>query len=140
MLYYLYLLKPLFSPFNVFQYITFRSASAFLTALFVSLATGPGIIRWLRTKKAQRIRADTPAAHKAKSGTPAMGGLIIYLAMLFSCLLWARLTDRFVLLLLTTSTVLWMLGYADDYLKASEKRKDGLTPAVKMGIQLALAI
>jgi len=140
MLYYLYLLKSRFSPLNVFQYITFRAASAFLTSLFVSLATGPGVIRWLRTKKAQKIRADTPSAHQAKTGTPAMGGLIIYLAMLFSCLLWARLTDRFVLLLLVTCTALWMLGYADDYLKASEKRKDGLTPIVKMGIQLVIAI
>ncbi len=140
MLYYLYLLKPFFSPLNVFQYITFRSAAAFLTALSVSLATGPGIIRWLRSKKAQKIRADTPAAHQAKAGTPAMGGLIIYLAMLFSCLLWARMSDRFVLLFLTTCTVLWILGYADDYLKASEKRKDGITPSVKMGVQLVLAI
>src|SRR6266704_1245370 len=114
MLYRLYLLKPLFSPLNVFQYITFRSACAFLTALFLSLATGPGIIRWLRTKKAQRIRADTPTHHQAKTGTPAMGGLIIFGAMASSCLLWARLSDRFVLLFLATCTVLWLLGYADD--------------------------
>ncbi len=140
MLYYLYLLKPLFSPLNVFQYITFRSAGAFLSALFISLATGPGIIRWLKSKKNQRIRADTPAHHQAKSGTPAMGGLIIFLAMASACLLWARLSDRFVLLFLATCTVLWLLGYADDYLKASEHRKDGLSPAVKLGVQLCLAL
>jgi len=140
MLYYLYLLKPIFSPLNVFQYITFRSAGAFLTALFVSLASGPGIIRWLKSQKTQKIRMDTPAQHQAKSGTPAMGGLIIFLAMAGACLLWARLSDRFVLLYLTTCTVLWLLGYVDDSLKASETRKDGLTPPVKMGVQVILAL
>ncbi len=69
-----------------------------------------------------------------------MGGLIIFGAMITSCLLWARLSDRFVLLFLATCTVLWLLGYVDDALKASEKRKDGLSPAVKMGVQLVLAI
>jgi len=140
MLYYLYQLKPLFSPLNIFQYITFRAAGAFMTALFVSLTTGPGIIRWLKTKKAQRIRADTPAGHQSKTGTPAMGGLIIYLAMTVGYLFWARLTDRFVLLFLTTCTVLFLLGYADDYLKAKEHRKDGLSMAVKLGVQLILAL
>lgn len=139
MLYYLYLLKPLFSPLNIFQYITFRSACAFLTALFISLITGPGMIRWLRTKKGHKIREDTPVQHQTKSGTPAMGGLIIYLAMTSACLLWARLPNRFVLLFLFTSTILCLLGFVDDYLKASENRKDGLSPSVKMGVQLFLA-
>src|SRR5690349_19721795 len=98
MLYHLYLLKPLFSPLNIFQYITFRAACSFLTALFLALTLGPGIIRWLRTQKAQKIRADTPVHHQTKTGTPAMGGLIIFGAMASSCLLWARLADRFVLL------------------------------------------
>ena len=139
MLYYLYPLKRLFSPLNVFQYITFRSACAFMTALVISLLAGPGIIRWLKLKKNHKIRADTPAQHQAKSGTPAMGGLIIFLAMAGACLLWARLSDRFVLLFLATCTVLWLLGYADDYLKVSDGRKDGLSPAVKLGVQLTLA-
>ena len=81
MLYYLYHLKPLFSPLNLFQYITFRSACAFLTALFVSLTTSPATIRWLRSKKTQKIRVDTPAQHQTKSGTPSMGGLIIFWSM-----------------------------------------------------------
>src|SRR5258706_13324637 len=139
MLYYLYLLKPLFSPLNIFQYITFRAAAAFLSALFISLATGPGIIRWLRDKKGHKVRQDTPAQHQTKSGTPAMGGLIIYLAMLGSCLLWARLSNRFVLLLLVTSTVLFLLVFFDDYLKLSGDRKDGLVASVKLSVQLFLA-
>src|SRR5690348_234760 len=112
MLYYLYLLKPLFSPLNVFQYITFRAAGAFISALLISLATGPSIIEWLKAQKAHhKVREDTPAQHQAKSGTPAMGGLIIYLAMILSCLLWARMSDRFVLLFLITSTALFLLGF-----------------------------
>lgn len=140
MLYYLYQIKQLFSPLNIFQYITFRSAGAFLSALLISLLMGPPVIRFLRTKKAQKIRVDTPPQHQIKAGTPAMGGLIIFFAMIISCLLWARLDDRFVLLALVTSTVLWLIGYLDDYLKASEKRKDGLSPAIKMSGQLILAI
>ena len=140
MLYYLYLLKPLFSPLNIFQYITFRAAGAFLTALFISLISGPGIIRWLRSKIAHKVRQDTPAHHQTKSGTPAMGGVIIYLSMLGSCLLWTRMSDRFVLLFLVTSTVLFLLGFIDDYLKTSEHRKDGLVPSVKLGVQLFLAL
>src|SRR5882762_9691128 len=105
MLYYLYLLKPLFSPLNIFQYITFRAACAFLSALFISLVSGPGIIRWLRSNKGHKVRVDTPAQHQTKSGTPSMGGLIIYLAMLSASLFWARMTDRFVLLYLATCTV-----------------------------------
>ncbi len=140
MLYHLYLLKAYFSPLNLFQYITFRAGGAFLTALFLSLWTAPGIIRWLRSKKAQKIRADTPAQHQMKSGTPAMGGLIMFLAMTVSCLLWARLADRFIIVFLFTCTSLWLLGYVDDYLKATEHRKDGLTPAVKMGVQLLIGL
>ncbi len=140
MLYSLSLLKPLFSPLNLFQYITFRAGGAFLTALLISLCTAPGIILWLKSKKAQKIRADTPAQHQVKSGTPAMGGIIMFLAMASSCLLWARLSDRFVLLFLATCTILFILGFVDDALKTSEKRKDGLTPAVKMGVQVLLGL
>lgn len=138
MLYYIHELKFYFSPLNVFQYITFRAAGAFLTALAASLWTAPPIIRWLRAKKNKGIRPDTPPQHQTKSGTPNMGGIIIYLAMMVACLLWARLDDRFVLLFLSTCTVLWFVGYLDDYLKTLEKRKDGLSASVKMAVQLVL--
>lgn len=140
MLYSLYSLKGLFSPLNLFQYITFRSAMAFLTALVVAWIAGPGIIRWLREKKAQGLRQDTPATHQAKVGTPAMGGLLIFLAFGASSLLWARLTDRLVLLFLAVCFVLAAIGFIDDYLKTVARRKDGLSPAVKMGAQLTLAL
>ncbi len=140
MLYYLHNLKPLFSPLNVFQYITFRSAGAFLSALGISLMVGPWVIRMLRTHgAAQTIRADGPPQHHAKSGTPTMGGLIIYVTMLIAALLWARLDDRLVILFLICATVLWLIGFMDDYLKSLNPRKKGITPAVKMTGQLVLA-
>ena len=140
MLYYLHFAKGRFSPLNVFQYITFRSAGAFLTALIISLISGPSIIRWLKAKKSHALRGDTPPQHKVKSGTPAMGGLIIFLAMIGSILLWARLEDRYVILMLIVCTGLWMLGYIDDYLKNVEHRKDGLSPSLKMGGQLLIGL
>src|SRR4051812_5604353 len=127
MLYYLHDLKAYFSPLNVFQYITFRSAGAFLTALGISLIIGPSVIRWLRAQgAAQSIRAEGPATHHAKSGTPTMGGLIIYFTMLFSSILWARLDDRLVVLFLFTSTGLWAIGFLDDYRKSLNPKKVGI--------------
>jgi len=140
MLYYLSLLKDSFSPLNLFQYITFRSAGAFLTGLFIALVLGPGLIRWLRVKKAQGLRQDTPSTHQIKSGTPAMGGLLIFLAFGISSLLWARVHDRFVLLFFAVCAFLAMVGLIDDYLKTIARRKDGLASWVKMGGQLFLAI
>ena len=87
MLYYLHSLRTLFSPLNVFQYITFRSAGAFLSALGVTFLIAPGIIRRLRGGGVvQTIRKDGPPQHHAKTGTPPMGGLIIYFALLASSL------------------------------------------------------
>ncbi len=140
MLYHLHSLRSFFSPLNVFQYITFRTAGAFLTALGISLMIAPGIIQWLKAKKAaQNIRASGPPQHHAKSGTPPMGGIIIYLSMVASTLLWARMDNRFVILMVVSSTVLWLIGFWDDYLKCFGKNKEGLTPMVKMAGQLVLA-
>lgn len=140
MLYFLYFLKHQFSPLNVFQYITLRSAGAFLTALATTFLIGPMIIRWLRAKKLQTIRPDTPAHHKAKAGTPSMGGLIIFLSLALSSILWARLDDRFVQLFLAVCTILFLIGMADDYLKGLAHRKDGLAAHVKLTGQLLLSL
>ena len=72
----LYPLADVFSPFNIFRYLTFRSIAAFLTALVLSFVIGGGLIRWLRSKQAQGqpIRSDGPATHLTKKGTPTMGG------------------------------------------------------------------
>ena len=140
MLYHFYHLKALFSPLNVFQYITFRAAGAFLSALGISLVISPWVIRHLRSRgAAQSIRADGPSTHHSKSGTPTMGGMIIYFTMLAAALLWARLDNRFVILFLACATGLWLIGFLDDYMKSLNPRKVGLTANVKMAGQLILA-
>src|SRR6266480_4932714 len=140
MLYFLHAFHSYFSPLNVFQYITFRSAGSFLTALGMSLLVGPAVIRRLSARgAAQTIRADGPPQHHAKTGTPTMGGLIIYFTMLVSAVLWARLDNRFVNLFLIVATGLWLIGFVDDYLKSLNPRKQGLSPSLKMTGQLVLA-
>src|SRR5262249_9549462 len=112
----------------------------FLTALVITFICAPPIIAWLRRMKGHTIRKDTPTQHQTKAGTPAMGGLIIFLAIMGSCALWAKLSDRFILLFLTTCSMLWLLGFLDDFLKIQQHRRDGLAPSVKMMGQMMLAL
>src|SRR5207237_3514375 len=96
--------------------------------------------RWVRGGgAAQSSRADGPPQHQAKYGTPTMGGIIIYFTMLLAALFWARLEDRFVMLFMATSTVLWIIGFFDDYYKSRHPRKKGISANVKMAGQLVLA-
>src|ERR1700722_7724328 len=99
MFYLLYPLADVFTPFNLFRYLTFRSIAAFLTALTLSFVIGSGLIRWLRSKQGQGqpIREDGPASHiVSKKGTPTMGGLVILIALVVATLMWADLTNRYV--------------------------------------------
>jgi phospho-N-acetylmuramoyl-pentapeptide-transferase len=112
MLYYLTLWRDLFFPLNLFQYITFRSGGAFLTALGVCLLLGGPLIRFLtRLKLGQSIREYGPQTHMKKAGTPTMGGLLIVGAMLFSIALWARPDNRFVWWVAGTLVYLGLLGF-----------------------------
>ena len=82
---------------NVVQYITFRTAAASLTAFVVSLVFGPVVIKWLRALQIKQVvRADGPATHSTKAGTPTMGGLLVLSAALIPTLLWADLTNQYV--------------------------------------------
>src|SRR5512147_344784 len=116
-----YWLAPLgkqFILFNLFNYIAFRAAGAGVTALVLSFMVGPSVIRRLRAHKiGQVIRAEGPASHQGKRGTPTMGGLIIILATLLPTLLWARIDNRMVVV--ATLATVWMgaIGFLDDYLK-----------------------
>ncbi|HXS09853.1 MAG TPA: phospho-N-acetylmuramoyl-pentapeptide-transferase, partial [Candidatus Krumholzibacteria bacterium] len=98
MLYHLlYPLHTEISVFNVFRYITFRSAYAMVTALLISFLLGPAFIRMLRrVQMFQVIREEGPKTHQAKQGTPTMGGLLILTAVLVPSLLWCNLTNRYV--------------------------------------------
>jgi len=133
--------------FNLFNYISFRAAGAMVTALLIAFIVGPGIIRVLRARKiGQVIRADGPATHQGKRGTPTMGGIIILIATVIPTLLWAQLTNRFVLVALLAT--LWMggIGFIDDYLKIVQGKSRGLVAKWKLvgqvsfGLVLALVL
>ncbi len=138
-----HLLVPLadqFSVFNVFRYITFRTAAATLTALFLSFLVGPAIIRALgRMRVGQPIREIGPD-HQAKEGTPTMGGLLILLSLFVSVLLWADLTNRATWIVLGLTFGYGVLGFADDYLKVRARNSDGLRARTKLFWQWLLAI
>ena len=137
MLYYLYHLHTYFSPLNVVRYITFRTAVASLSALFISLVFGPWMIRKLREfQVGQIIRQDGPASHKPKAGTPTMGGLLILTAVIVPTLLWADLANVDVWIAVCTTAAYGAIGFADDYLKIVRRSHHGLLPRYKMGLQI----
>ncbi|MDR3244690.1 MAG: phospho-N-acetylmuramoyl-pentapeptide-transferase [Elusimicrobiota bacterium] len=142
MLYYcLYGLRDVFTPFNVFQYITFRAGGAVLTSLLICMLIGGYFIRKLKELKInQMIRNDGPKSHKDKTGTPTMGGLLILFSILVSVLLWARLDNIFILLLLFGTIYLGFLGFMDDYLKLVKKNSKGLKAKTKLFWQTLLGI
>jgi len=138
MLYHLlYPLRDSFSGFNVFRYITFRSAGAVLTALIVTFILAPSMIAWLRRLKVgQHVRSDGPQTHLAKQGTPTMGGLLIVAALVSSVLLWSDLTNKYVWIVLFATLTFGAIGFWDDYLKVVKKRSTGLLAAQKFGLQI----
>lgn len=116
-----------FSAFNVFQYLTFRSICAVLTALIVSLAMGPYVIRKLQYHQIdQTIRQDGPPTHFDKVGTPTMGGLLILVAVIVSTLLWSDLSNRFVWVTLFACASFGLIGWWDDYKKLISKDPRGM--------------
>jgi len=120
MIYYLLFekLQRFFSPFRVFQYITFRAASATITALLVCLIFGPFVIRKLRSLNlGENIRSEIMDTHNHKAGTPTMGGLLILASLLFSTVLWARLDNPLVVVVALSAIWFGSLGFIDDYMK-----------------------
>ena len=137
-----YPLADVFSPFNVFRYITFRSIAAFLTALILSFLIGGGLIRWLRSKQGQGqpIRADGPATHVvSKKGTPTMGGLLILIALSVATLLWADLTNRYVWCVLGITMTFGAIGLWDDFLKVTKRNPKGVPGKVKLVLSILIA-
>lgn len=133
-------LKEYVSYFRLFQYITFRSAFAALTALILVLIFGNMVIGWLRRLKlGEEIRDLGPESHKAKAGTPTMGGVIILGAVIISIFLWGNFSNHYLVLLLAATIMLGVLGFIDDYIKTVLKRKDGVNPRGKLFFQIAIA-
>ena len=143
MLYFLLYEKlfPLVSPFRVFQYHTFRTAFASLTALFLCIVLGPWLIARLRQFQiGQYIREEGPKSHQAKSGTPTMGGVLIAIGVLVPTLLWADLSNHFVWIAVLSTTAFAAIGFADDYLKTVHHRNLGLTGRAKLGYQILTSV
>ena len=139
MLYHLLIsLYPQFSVFNVARYITFRTAAASMTALVISLVMGPWLIRRLRDFQiGQVIRQEGPESHRAKAGTPTMGGMLILAAALVPTLLWADLTNIYVWIAVVSTAAFGGIGFLDDYLKITRRSSGGLKPRYKFGLQIA---
>ncbi|MEE9218099.1 MAG: phospho-N-acetylmuramoyl-pentapeptide-transferase [Acidobacteriota bacterium] len=142
MLYHLLLpLREWIGAFNVFRYITVRTAMAFLTALLISFVLGQPLIRKLREMQiGQHIREEGPRSHLSKQGTPTMGGLLILIAVLLPTLLWTDLSNPFVWILILSMLCFGGVGFLDDYFKLTRRRSLGLTALQKVTIQGALAL
>jgi phospho-N-acetylmuramoyl-pentapeptide-transferase len=125
---------------NVTRYITFRTATASLSALALSLVLGPWMIRKLRGFQiGQVIRQEGPQSHRTKAGTPTMGGLLILTASLVPTLLWADLTNPFVWIAVLTTAGFGGIGFLDDYLKIVRRTHYGLLPRYKLALQALVA-
>ncbi|MEZ5725951.1 MAG: phospho-N-acetylmuramoyl-pentapeptide-transferase [Paracoccaceae bacterium] len=141
MLYWLYELTGGEGPFNLFRYITFRAGGAFFTALIFAFLFGKPLIEALRRtqKKGQPIRDDGPETHFVKAGTPTMGGILILSALLVGTLLWARLGNGYIWIMLMVTYGYAAIGFADDYAKVSKHNTKGVSGRVRMALGLGLA-
>jgi phospho-N-acetylmuramoyl-pentapeptide-transferase len=134
-------LEPYFGLLNVTRYITFRTAAASLTALTISLLVGPWMIRRLRDFRiGQIIRQEGPESHRAKAGTPTMGGLLILSSAIVPTLLWADLTSSYIWIAVLSTVGFGAVGFADDYLKLTRRSHHGLIPRYKLGGQIVIAV
>ncbi len=133
------------SGFNIFRYISFRSAGAAITALLFCFVVGPLFLRWLQGMQIhQVVRAGTPDSHAGKGSTPTMGGLIILAAVAGSTLLWMRLDSKYVWLALGVTLLMGAIGFLDDYLKLKQKREgkvnEGLVERYKLAGQVTIGL
>lgn len=137
MLYHLlFPLNETFIGFNVFRYITFRSICGAITAFLIMFVFGPWFIRKMQKMQiGQVVRDDGPASHLSKTGVPTMGGVLILSSILISTLLWARLDNPLVWLMLFIVIFFGFIGGLDDYRKISRKSSDGLSARGKLLLQ-----
>jgi phospho-N-acetylmuramoyl-pentapeptide-transferase len=142
MLYYLLYeqLQKYVSPFRVFRYVTFRTAFASLTALFLCIALGPWLIGKLHQFQiGQYIREEGPKSHQKKAGTPTMGGILIIISIVIPTLLWADLRYSYVWIAIASLIGFGWIGFLDDYAKVTKRRNLGLTARRKLIYQFSLA-
>ena len=133
-------LYPFFSPLRVFRYVTFRTAFAGLTALFLCLVLGPWMIRKLRQFQiGQYIREEGPRSHLKKAGTPTMGGVLIVISVIVPTLLWTNLGNPYVWMALLAMVSFGAIGFWDDYTKVRRRRNQGLTVRRKFLLECVVA-
>lgn len=126
---------------GLFNYLSFRAISAFTIALLVSIFAGKRIIRWIQKKQiGEEIRDLGLEGQMQKKGTPTMGGIIIFLAIMVPVLLFADLTNIYTILLLISSVWFFLIGFADDYIKVFRKNKEGLSAKAKLVAQSLLGL
>jgi phospho-N-acetylmuramoyl-pentapeptide-transferase len=142
MFYYLYLwFHNQVHLFNLFRYVTFRTAYASLTALFLSLSTGPWVIRKLKEFQVEQyIREEGPKSHQAKAGTPTMGGVLILLWTIIPTLMWADLSNIFLWLIMVVTLAFGAIGFWDDYQKVLRRNNLGLTARTKFFLQITVSV
>jgi len=138
---FLFPLHTVFSSFNVFRYITFRTIFASVTALLICLILGRWLIRKLQTLQIdQQIREDGPKTHHVKKGTPTMGGIMIIFAVVMATLLWANLSVVYVWLVLLVMLGFGLIGFLDDYRKLARKNSRGVPGKVRLAAEIAIAL
>ena len=128
--------------FNLFRYITVRSGGAFFTALIFGFIFGQPLINLLKRKQSngQPIREDGPESHiLAKAGTPTMGGVLILGALTFSTLLWAKLDNPYIWMVMFVTLSFGAIGFADDYAKVSKNNTKGVSGKIRFGLGLLIA-
>ena len=144
MFYYLFdYINETFNPpgFDIFRFLTFRSALAAITALVLSFYIGPKMIKYLQRKQVgETIRVDGPQSHKAKAGTPTMGGLIIMISITVPVLLWSDIKSSYIILTTLGMLILSFVGFVDDYLKVVKKYPKGLIAKYKLVGQILVGL
>jgi len=141
MLYHLlYPLAETYGAFNVVRYITFRTAAATLTSLFICFVVGPWMIRRLAVLRVGQPIREIGPDHKAKEGTPTMGGLLILFSLLVSVLLWSELDQRMVWILVGLTACYGALGFVDDYQKVTQGSSAGISARMKLVWQVIFAL
>lgn len=134
-------LSHYYRPFHVVHYLTLRTIFSALTALIFALWCGPYMIQWLRRKQlGQQVRVDGPQSHYGKEGTPTMGGALILIAMLVSCVLWGDFSNRYVWIVVFVTLSFGLIGWIDDYKKIIQKNSKGLRAKSKYGYQSLIAL
>jgi len=138
---FLYPLHTVFSFFNVFRYITFRTIFASITALVICLFVGPWLIRKLQSLQiGQHIREDGPQSHLSKKGTPTMGGILIIIAVVISTFLWGNLTVNYIWLVLLVTVGYGLIGFADDYRKLTGSSSKGISGKTRLAFEIVIAL